>query len=145
MATTTSRGWPLPDGSSVPDVPYWVGALGQAIDDDLADSGWVNISVASGKAGQAGQPPQVRKIGDQVFVRWGWDATGIPVNTETVVGTVPAGYRPARTTYVNIVGSTGNQYAMALINTSGVVSIRASSSGADYYLFPGETSGWFVN
>jgi hypothetical protein len=120
--------------------------LGQAIDDDLADSGWVNIAIAAGKVGQNDLPPQVRKIGTQVFARWGWDPTGLTTpNSETAVGTVPSGYRPARTTYVNMVGSTGNQYAMAVINTAGLVSIRVGNDALDYYLFPGEAAGWFTD
>lgn len=146
MAVTSNRGWPLPDGTSTPDVPYWMQQLGQAIDDDLADSGWVNISVAAGVAGQAGAPPQVRKIGDQVFARWGWANTGLTTaNTETVVGTVPSGFRPPRTCYLNIVGSTGNQYAMCVVASgTGVVSMRVGDAPSDYYLFPGELNGWFL-
>lgn len=116
-----------------------------ALEIATADSGWVNVSIASGKAGQNGDPPQVRKIGKMVHIRWGWANTGLTANSEIVVGTVPDGYRPPRTSYINMVGSTGNQYGMALINPAGVVSIRTASSLADYYLFPGELSGWFLD
>jgi hypothetical protein len=113
----------------------------------LADSGWVNVSIAAGKAGQAGQPPQVRKIGNQVFARWGWANTGLTAGGASVIaGTIPVGFRPARTCYINLVGSTGNQYAMAVIDPStGNVTIRIATNAMDWYLFPGELSGWMTD
>lgn len=111
------------------------------------DSGWVNIAIAGGKAGQAGAPPQVRKEGKRVSARWGWDNTGLTTPGGAIVaGTVPDGYRPVRTTYINMVGSTGNQRAMAVIDPStGQVTIRIGSAALDYYLFPGELGGWWTD
>lgn len=116
-----------------------------ALEMATSDSGWVNVAIQSGKAGQAGQPPQVRRIGSRVYVRWGWDNTGLTANNEIIAGTVPSGYRPPRTCYLNMVGSTGNQYGMAVVAPTGVISIRTAQNLADYYLFSGELSGWFLD
>jgi hypothetical protein len=118
----------------------------------VSDTGWVNVAVASGKAGQAGSPPQVRREGKRTSIRWGWANTGIAAGASTVVGTVPqyaadgvTTLRPPRTVYINMVGSTGNQYGMATVDPSGVVTIRAASGLADYFLFPGELCGWWMD
>lgn len=114
---------------------------------DVTDSDWVNISVASGKAGQSGSNPQVRKVGNQVFTRWGWSSTGLTTPGASVVaGTVPTGYRPTtQAVYFELLGSTGNQRAMCTIDTTGIVTIRIGSNPCDYYLFSGELNGWFVS
>lgn len=126
-------------------VKWAVAPDGSVISPNTADSGWQNVTIGGGFAGQTTQLPQVRKVGNQVNIRGGWNNTGLTANAEIAVGTIPVGYRPALLTLINMVGSTGNQYGMAVINTSGAVSIRTGSAVADYYLFPGELDGWFVN
>ncbi|MER7070974.1 hypothetical protein [Terrabacter sp. NPDC000476] len=113
----------------------------------VTDSDWVSISVASGKAGQAGVPPQVRKVGNQVFIRWGWAGTGLTTpNASVVAGTVPASHRPTvQAVSFEILGSTANQRAMCVIDTTGTVTIRIGAAPCDYYLFSGELNGWFVS
>lgn len=48
MGATTNYGWPLPDGVSAGDVPYWMGQLGNAVDAELSEA-WVSyVPVLSG-------------------------------------------------------------------------------------------------
>lgn len=61
---------------------------------DATDTGWVGLTLASGVVAYAPtQIPQCRKIGKTVYIRGG--VKGI-VNDNTLVGTLPAGYRPTR-------------------------------------------------
>lgn len=58
------------------------------------DSGWQNISRASGyNAGSLGTP-QYKKVGNQVFIRGSWSTSNNIGNSPVVLGTLPSGYRP---------------------------------------------------
>lgn len=62
--------------------------------DMTADSGWKTLPLASGITPNSDSViPQYRKIGEVVYIRGG--VKGI-VNDNTLVGTLPAGYRPTR-------------------------------------------------
>jgi hypothetical protein len=137
MATTTNYGWPLPDPTAAPDVPYDLDQLGQAIDAEFADTGWVDVTVSGGFAAMAGaEKPQVRKIGPVVYLRGGWSNTGIAAaNTTYTVGTVPSGYRPP--SGCPTVGACGSSVGAAIaglhIDTAGSVQIRTSGTLGSYY------------
>jgi len=136
MAATTNYGWPLPDGTSLPDVPYWLAQLGNAIANQFADSGWVDVTVSSGFAAMAGaEKPQVRKIGNIVYLRGGWTNTGVSTaNTAYNVGVIPVGYRPINSPLVGAAGSSaGNAVAGLHIQTDGVVQVRTASTLGSYY------------
>lgn len=58
------------------------------------DSGWKTLPLARGITPNSDSViPQYRKIGEAVYIRGG--IKGI-VNDDTLVGTLPAGYRPTR-------------------------------------------------
>lgn len=58
------------------------------------DSGWQNISRASGyNAGSLGTP-QYKKVGNQVFIRGSWSTSNDIGSSSVVLGTLPSGYRP---------------------------------------------------
>lgn len=58
------------------------------------DSGWITLPLASGITPNSDSViPQYRKIGEAVYIRGG--VKGI-ANDNTLVGTLPAGYRPER-------------------------------------------------
>ena len=61
------------------------------------DTGWVDITLASGFSPAAGASPQVRRVGKEVHVRGQVQRTtgSFPVG-ELVAGTVPAGFLPPR-------------------------------------------------
>jgi len=62
--------------------------------DMTADSGWKTLPLASGITPNSDSViPQYRKIGEAVYLRGG--IKGI-VNDNTLIGTLPAGYRPER-------------------------------------------------
>lgn len=114
---------------------------------DDGDSGWVNCSVRSGFAMQSGRPPQVRKIGNRIWIRWGISSTGIATaSTAYDVADAPVGYRPVDgTEYFNCISSStastggGGRWE---INTAGVIKLTAPSSLGSYYLFE-SGAGWF--
>lgn len=103
------------------------------------DTGWVNVTVAGGFAAQAGDAPQVRRIGNIVYARGGWSNTGMAINTTHNVGTIPAGSRPLG----NVVGragtSTGATQATMFVTPAGAVQIRTGGALSAYYLFGGES------
>lgn len=112
-----------------------------------ADSGWVDIPVASGFAAMAGvEKPQVRKIGKRVSVRGGWTSTGMSASgTHTVaaIGAIPVGYRPP----INDVGgagsSTGSAAAVGFVGSDGSIQLRLTSTLGGYYKLDGRT--WLVD
>lgn len=62
--------------------------------DMTADTGWKTLPLASGITPNSDSViPQYRKIGEAVYIRGG--VKGI-VNDNTLIGTLPAGYRPTR-------------------------------------------------
>lgn len=59
------------------------------------DSGWQNISRASGyNAGSLGTP-QYKKVGSQVFIRGSWSTSNNIGSSSVTLGTLPSGFRPA--------------------------------------------------
>ena len=141
MATTTKYGWPLPDGTSLPDVPYWFGQLGNAIANQFADSGWVDVTVLPGFTAMAGvEKPQCRKIGSVVYLRGGWLNTGMSASGTFSVGTLPDGFRPLTPT-VGVAGSsTGAASGAALhIIQTGNIELRLTSSVGSYYKMDRQT------
>lgn len=106
---------------------------------DATDSGWVNLTLASGVTAYAPtQLPQCRKIGKAVYIR----GAVKNVLSNGVLATLPAGYRPNTTIAFAQVTSvrTGNfaMFARYTINSAGEIKLEAISDGADY----GETK-WF--
>lgn len=117
---------------------------GETIDADEinalhADTGWTDITISAGFAAQGTDTPQVRKIGGIVYARGGWANTGMAINNTYSVGTLPAGFLPAR----NIVGrwgtATGATSGTLFITTAGVVQVRTGGALSTYYLFGGQS------
>lgn len=108
-------------------------------------TGWVDCSLAGGKSFMDGVPVQVRREGKKIYIHGGWTRAGIVPETQISLGNVPSGFRPRRTTYINAVGSTGNQYGMFVITVGGIIYVRSGAVVSDYYAFPGELNGWFTD
>lgn len=148
MATTTNYGFPSPEGNQAPQGPYAIKALADAVDTALAaaskDSGWQNITVAGGFAPPGTTPPQVRKKGNRVDVRWGWAATGMTASGTFNLGTIPVGYRPPEQTYVSAVSSSGAAVGHFFIFADGHIEIRTGPTlGAYYFMSAG--CGWYTD
>lgn len=101
MPNTTNRGWAKPDGSSTPDVPYWLGLLADNVDAALPDSGWVDLtSTVTPAAGMTTTLARARILNGLLEVLWNGTLTtplAVPANGDTAnttVCTFPAPYRP---------------------------------------------------
>lgn len=89
-----------------------------------SDSGWVNISIATGKEAADTYPPQVRKLNGVVYLRGGFKITGMTASAITI-GTIPVGYRPpSGTRYVMRLHAlhSDTKSLSATVTSSGVIS-----------------------
>lgn len=106
---------------------------------DSTDTGWTNISLASGVVSYAdSQIPQCRKVGSTVFVR------GAVKNVfgTGVLATLPSGYRPTAT--ISFIQNTSLReggfpmFSRFTINAAGEIKLEAISDGASF-----DESKWF--
>ena len=102
------------------------------IDDlDVANTGWANIPLADGiEAYSANAIPQYRKINGVVYLRGA--VKGI-TGANTVIGTLPTGYRPVTCPYnfVQLTSTQGNSanFTRMKVATNGEIVMEAISSG----------------
>lgn len=112
------------------------------------DSGWINIDVEPGFSQQGSAAPQVRRIGNIVYARWGWDSANIPLNATTTVGTIPSNlWPPGQSVYGVMVTNHEPSERSARFTISandGLVQIMSPSSAVGYYLFQAGTC-WFLD
>lgn len=98
-------------------------------DEDLKDSGWVNITVTSGLSVIDWAGARVRKIGNMVNVVMG--VTGVTTGYKTI-GTLSTAYCPPK--MVNIAARYGNSPdAQIAITTEGNIMVMARTSGNTNY------------
>lgn len=94
---------------------------------ELADSDWNNLVLENGEAFDLASTPQYRKIGKVVYLRGA--VKGISA-LNTVIGTLPTGYRPSSKFYYPSVvfsGTTIPATAYIQIKTDGLVVLRGAS------------------
>lgn len=146
MAATANRAWPLPDGTSVPNVPYWFSQLGNAIDAEHADTGWLNVPTAGGFTAMTGsEAPQVRLRHGVIYTRGGWTGAGMTANTvHTVVaaGGIPASCRPPASgspVLTTSGSSAGSALASLHIFNDGSVQVRTGATVGGYYKMDGRS------
>ena len=98
-------------------------------DEDLKDSGWVNITVTSGLSVIDWAGARVRKIGNMVNVVMG--VTGVTTGYKTI-GTLSTAYCPPK--IVNIAARYGNSPdAQIAITAEGNIMVMARTSGNTNY------------
>lgn len=102
------------------------------LEDLLSDSGWITLPLASGiTAYNEANTPQYRKIGKLVIIRG--TVKGVTARN-TVIGTLPAGFRPSKANpYVqNTSLGTGNfaTQTRLTVTTTGDVKLEAISDNA---------------
>ena len=95
--------------------------LWEAVDGRPLDTGWKNMTMASGAEGSSSDVPQYRRIGNLVYL------TG-QVTTHGIVGpiaTLPVGYRPALDVHrdPSVASSTRTETVRVYVSTAGVVSV----------------------
>ena len=141
MGATTNYALPYPDNGDGVDVPYDVKQLADAVDVQLAatgtDTGWVNCTLKSGFAWSSGLPMQVRKIGQHVYARWGIAGTGLTANGAFIVANIPAGFRPAMSSYVPLGTNSAATYCSGYIAPSGDIEVRTGATVPGYVMVSG--------
>lgn len=99
------------------------------------NTGWTAVAVAGGFAEQTGEGPEVRRIGNQVYIRGGWNSTGIAASTTyAAIGTIPEGFRPVRTVYFSPGMATGAANSTMRIEPNGDVGLRTGGTASTYYM-----------
>jgi hypothetical protein len=121
----------------------YVDGLVSPLQSATTDSGWVTVSTATGYFRQNSIDPMVRKIGNVVFMRWGWGSSGMVASSTFTVGTIPAGYRPAQDVYCRPGVNNAANDVQGVIYTTGAVEIRTGATLPAYVLFSGIC--WTVN
>lgn len=102
------------------------------------DTDWVDITISSGFTAQSHEErPQVRRIGNKVYCKGGWNNSGIATGATSVVGTVPSGFRPLLTHFHRAGTSIGNADASILFQAGGSIQLRTSSTASAYYFITG--------
>ena len=99
------------------------------------DTGWIDLPLDSGvQAYNSNQTPKYRKIGKIVFLRGA--VTNI-LERNTIIGTLPAGFRPATVSHPYIQNTsmrTGNfpMFSRIIVGTDGIIKLEAISDGAAF-------------
>ncbi len=103
---------------------YYVGAWGDWDFVNLIDSGWLDLPLATGiSAYNEAQKPRYRKIGNEVFLSG--VMKGVTAS-DTVVATLPAGYRPEKRVILPI-ACVGQMLAKISIDTNGSITFNRST------------------
>ncbi len=88
------------------------------------DSGWKSAS------GNDGNVVYYRKIGNIVYVRRGVTGT-VPINTPTVIGILPEGYRPINVASFTLRAEPTTFTSLMIYANSGEISL-STSANSDY-------------
>lgn len=126
VSTGTKRTITMPD-SDVDLGAIGSGYSGGTYTDATNGTGWTDTSGAF----------QCRKDSDGVVHVVGWMFAGS--GSGVTIGTLPSGYRPARTSYQTIVNTLDESVCSVQINTSGTIVIKPTSAYVlnDYYCLDG--------
>ena len=127
----------VPAGSGIAGIATSGGLVGDgstAIPIKLDDTGWLDVMVSPGFAIQGTERPQVRRVGQTVFSRGGWNSTGITASASFNIGTLPAGFSPTQNVLWQAGVQAGGISAQMFIGSNGVVSIRVGTTVPSYMM-----------
>lgn len=106
-----------------------------SVADDLDDTGWITIPLASGWVLQTtNQPPQVRRRHGVIYMRNPFKkTTGNLPTTDTLFATLPTGFRPEATTdsgwlYNKVVVSDTPSQGILVVKNDGSMTIKCSAA-----------------
>lgn len=110
---------------------YYNGSWGPWKFVDVTDSGWKILPLASGiTAYSPTGTPQYRRIGDVVYIMGA--VKGVTA-ADTLIGTLPEGYRPEIMNYVYVqntsMASNKPNFARWVIKTTGEIRVEGASNG----------------
>jgi hypothetical protein len=96
------------------------------------DTGWIDLGYGSGfTVSSFGYPPQIRKIGNVVYMRGICNRGTNISNGEKPMGTIPEGFRPSAVMYFQVRG-TGGKTLSIQINANGTSSIAVNEQTSAY-------------
>jgi len=105
------------------------------VTDRSADTGWIDGTVLPGFAANQGNSPQVRKRGGRVSMRRGVDKTGLSASGSFEIMSFPPDLAPTEWKYIPVAGSSAAATGMAVVSSTGRVTLRTSDTLSPYYLF----------
>lgn len=108
---------------------------------ELQDTGWVGVTLGYGISEMSGRTPQVRRIGNIVYMRGRVTAITIWEQHDSMI-TIPEGFRPEKDTPF-IQSSTGSfRYRMEIMTTGKVVANGITNN--TYGNYTAEVDQWFA-
>lgn len=114
---------------------------------EVIDTGWVECPTSTGYDKQGSHGFLVRRIDDQVFIRWGVSATGMSAGSSNYdVATLPnSTFYPIGETYCLGISNSAARTsgARVVIIPDGKIQVRNGTTGGGYVL-AAEGSSWFV-
>lgn len=113
-------------GGDLSTVSTLIQQLNQRISAIDNDSGWINLNLTNGTQTDPDKYPAVRCIGNRVYLRG--TVTGASIGS--VITTLPAAYKPAKSHYITAYGFTGTAVTSGVlfeINSSGQLLIKAAT------------------
>lgn len=97
------------------------------INTKIADTGWIDLTLLNGATVQNGFTPRYRRIGKIVIIK------GIVTtvsSADTVVATLPTGFRPSTTHYFVNTKNVNNTVVTMIGYSSGNITITGASNGS---------------
>lgn len=135
---STPGGIEYPDGTDVPDVPFWLQKMAEAVDVVAGDTGWIDVEFQTGYQSWTGEPVQVRRVGKTVQMRGlvrgtGTSAPNLPAGN-TFMFSVPEGFAPASTIYTDVTGSSiSTSQGRLILSASGTASFSTRGTANSQY------------
>lgn len=101
---------------------------------DFSDSGWIDLALSNGVLPYTtGNRPQYRKIGNKVYMK---GAVKNALTAETVIGTLPEGFRPVRIGHSYVQNTTVSNnvanFVRLVVETNGEIKIQRISEGGSF-------------
>lgn len=136
MPTTTTFALPFPSLSAVPNIPADVQSLAEKTEASLLPGAAVNITISSGYEAWSGRTPRARFVGGLIVLAGAIKPTGsgttFPANAGTIVGNVPAPYRPLEQVEVQLAGHNAGSTMKGWVTTGGDIVVSAGSAPGQY-------------
>lgn len=104
------------------------------------DTGWLAVTIQPGFAADPSAAPMMRRIGNIVYLKGGWAATGLSVSQTATVGVFPASIPKPVTSYhlpAGVTPTTAPGYFLIGSGAGTSIQIRTTGTLATAYYFHG--------
>ena len=134
--------WQYEESETAAPVSTMLNRLAKSVSDAVAplvtDTGWVNVSLASGITAISGYPLQVRRIGPIVYLQG--RVQGLPANTQTTItgSSLDAEFVPGVPTFdLGLIPNgalPSSQYARVFVQSNGNIGVRTNTNTDAYIM-----------